>query len=327
MVDEKKSATGKAIGGKARAAALTPEKRKEISQKALSAKREMAKLPKATHSGSLEVGGQSLACFVLDDGRRVISGRGLTAAIGMKGRGQGAARIAGHKLIKSYQNKDLSVAIDSPIKFVGKSPRGDNIPSDGFEATVLQEICEAILTARDMGLVTTEQDHRYAAQADLLMRGFARVGIIALVDEATGYQKDRARDALAKILEAYVAKELQPWVKTFPIDYYEHMCRLRGLPFPSEGNTYPPYFGTLTNNVVYDRLAPGLRKELKAQAAKDQRKARLHQRLTADIGHPKLREHLASVVTVMKLSRDYQDFEEKLESVHPKLNDQMKLDL
>lgn len=51
MVDEKKSATGKAIGGKARAAALTPEKRKEISQKALSVKREMAKLPKATHSG------------------------------------------------------------------------------------------------------------------------------------------------------------------------------------------------------------------------------------------------------------------------------------
>lgn len=326
MTDEEKP-TGKAAGGKARAASLTAAQRRDISQKALAAKREMAKLPKATHFGTIEIGGQSLACFVLDDGRRVISGRGLTAAIGMKGRGQGIGRISSHKLIKANKNNDLSLAIESPIKFVGKSPKGANTPSDGFEATVLQELCEAILSARDMGLLATEQDYRYATQADLLMRGFARVGIIALVDEATGYQKDRAKDALAKILEAYVSKELQPWVRTFPLDYYEHMCRLRGLPFPSENNTYPPYFGTLTNNVVYDRLAPGLRQELKAQAARDKKKARLHQRLSSDIGHPKLREHLASVVTVMKLSKDYHDFEEKLDSVHPKFNETLKLEL
>jgi len=327
MADGNEEVKGRAKGGVARAAALTPEKRREIALKAAAAKREMAKLPKATHHGTLEVGGTSLACFVLDDGRRVISGRGLTAAIGMKGRGQGAARISSHKLIKHYENNKLSLAIETPIKFVGKSPKGDNMPSDGFEATVLQEVCEAILTARDMGLVATDQERRYAAQADVLMRGFARVGIIALVDEATGYQKDRARDALAKILEAYVAKELQPWVKTFPLDYYEQMCRLRGIPFPAEGNTYPPYFGTLTNNIVYDRLAPGLRKELKQQAAKDEKKGRLHQRLTADIGHPKLREHLASVVTVMKLSNNYEDFANKLDHIHPKYGETLKLDL
>jgi hypothetical protein len=39
-----------------------------------------------------------------------------------------------------------------------------------------------------------------------LLRGFARVGIIALVDEATGFQRDRTKDALSKILEAYIAK-------------------------------------------------------------------------------------------------------------------------
>lgn len=318
--------TGKAKGGKARAAALSPERRKEIAVNAAQAKKERAQLPKATHFGALELGGVSLACFVLDDGRRVVSGRGLTAAIGMKGRGQGAARISGHRLIRHYENNKLSSAIEFPIKFLGKSPKGDNVPSDGFEATVLQEICEAILTARDLGLVSTEQEQRYVAQADALTRGFARVGIIALVDEATGYQKDRARDALARILEAYVAKELQPWVKTFPLDYYEQMCRLRGLPFPPAGNNYPPYFGTLTNNIVYERLAPGLKTELKQQAAKDARKAKLHQRLTSEVGHPKLREHLASVVTVMKLSSDYNDFSDKLDSIHPKYGDTLKFD-
>ncbi|MGD5182389.1 P63C domain-containing protein, partial [Xanthomonas citri pv. citri] len=126
------------------------------------------------------------------------------------------------------------------------------------------------------------------------------------------YQRDRERNALAQILEAFVAKELQPYVKTFPAEYYEHMFRLRGLPYPPEKAQYKPqYFGNLTNDVVYERLAPGLLKVLKSQAAKDEKKARLHQRLTSEVGHPKLREHLASVVTVMKLSQTYGDFIQK----------------
>lgn len=45
-------------------------------------------------------------------------------------------------------------------------------------------------------------------RSEILVRGFARVSIIALVDEATGYQRDRAKNALAAILEAFIAKEL-----------------------------------------------------------------------------------------------------------------------
>ena len=160
------------------------------------------------------------------------------------------------------------------------------------------------------------------------MRGFARVGIIALVDEATGFQKDRAKDALAQILEAFVAKELQPYVKTFPSDFYEQLFRLRNLPFPPENPSFrPKYFGTLTNDIVYERIAPGLLEELKRKAAKDEKKAHLHRRLTAEVGHPKLREHLASVVTAMKLSSDYKDFISKLNQLHPRFNSQLVLDL
>jgi ATP-dependent DNA ligase len=50
--------------------------------------------------------------------------------------------------------------------------------------------------------------------------------ISALVDEATGYQKERAADALARILEAFIAKELQPWIKTmFPQFRVAHVAR------------------------------------------------------------------------------------------------------
>ncbi len=320
--------TGKAVGGKARADSLSPERRKEISKKAAAAKREIAGLPKATHGSAdhpLRIGAVEIPCYVLDDGTRVLSQRGLQTGIGMSTGGGAAgeqrlANFAESIAEKLKENNDLSSRstelaqrLRSPIVF-----RLQGRPSYGYEATVLADLCDVILEARAAKKLQRQQEH-IAQQAEALVRGFARVGLIALVDEATGYQRDRERNALAQILEAFVAKELQPYVKTFPAEYYEHMFRLRGLPYPPEKAQYKPqYFGGLTNDVVYERLAPGLLRELKAQAAKDEKKAKLHQRLTSEVGHPKLREHLASVVTVMKLSQTYADFIQKLDSVHPK---------
>jgi hypothetical protein len=78
------------------------------------------------------------------------------------------------------------------------------------------------------------QQHQIAERCELLVRGFARVGIIALIDEATGYEKDKARDAIAEILQQFIAKELQPYVRFFPAEFYENLFRLRGLEFPRD---------------------------------------------------------------------------------------------
>ncbi len=94
------------------------------------------------------------------------------------------------------------------------------------------------------------------------------VGIISLVDEATGYQEFRQRDALARILEAFIDKELQPWVQTFPSDYYSELFRLRGLDYPTGTVQRPQYFGHLTNDIVYKRIAPGVLEELKTVTEK-----------------------------------------------------------
>jgi hypothetical protein len=110
--------------------------------------------------------------------------------------------------------QSLSSGTLNPIEF--KTPQGNR--ALGYEATVLADICDAVLEARKAGKLTSKQQH-IAAQCEILVRGFARVGIIALVDEATGYQADRARDALAKILQAFVAKELREWVKRFPGEF------------------------------------------------------------------------------------------------------------
>ena len=195
----------------------------------------------------------------------------------------------------------------------------------GYDATLLPTVAEVYLKFRDAmlaerGAVPKQYAHIISA-ADILMRALANVGIIALIDEATGYQKDRARNALEKILEAFIAKELKPWVHTFSDDFYDQLFRIRGLEYPKDTVKKPQYFGHLTNDIIYKRLAPSVLDELKKVTPRDDKgrhKHQLHRRLTDDIGHPKLREHIASVVTVMKLSDNYEQFLRMLDRAHPR---------
>lgn len=138
----------------------------------------------------------------------------------------------------------------------------------------------------------------------------------------------RTQDALSKILEAFIAKELQPYVPTFPSDYYQEMFRLRGIDYPTGSVKRPQYFGMLTNDIVYKRLAPGVLAELKRVTPKSEsgrHKDKLFQRLTTNIGYPKLREHLGSIVTAMKLSDDWHEFMSKVDRLHPRYGETMQL--
>lgn len=234
-----KQPIGRGKGGAARAAKMTPEERSESASKAAKAKVEKSKLPKATHGGEdhpLTIGEIEIPCYVLEDGRRVLAQRGMVSALGMsrggssKGGGDRLAIFISGKALEPFIGEELKAVINSPIQF--KTPLG--MVANAYDAQILADVCEAVLTARSEKRLQKQQEH-IAHQCEVLMRGFARVGIIALIDEATGYQKDRAKNALAEILEKFVAKELQPWVKTFPTDYYEQLFRLYNLPFPPEG--------------------------------------------------------------------------------------------
>ncbi len=221
------------------------------------------------------------------------TGIGMSTSGGTSGAHRLAQFIEG-LVEKGIDCKDLSVRIRNPIHF---RPAGTGKLAYGYEATILADICDAVLSARKVPGVLTAQQAHMADQCELMVRGFARVGIIALVDEATGFQKDRARDALAKILEKFIAKELQPWVHTFTNEFYENLFRIRGLTVQNVNNR-PSYFGILTNNIVYARLAPAVLAELKRTTPKrpdGSLKHKLHQRLSPEMGHPRLREHIASV--------------------------------
>lgn len=331
-------ASGRARGGLARAAGMTPDERKAQAVKAAEAKRELASLPKATHTGKLRLIDQEIPCAVLEDGTRVLTQSDFMAAMGMYYSGWIAKNVP--------IDEDVAVPIEVPhflaqrtlIPFINKNlGHLQNIvlkyrtekgaAAHGIRAEIIPSICDVYIDAEKAGKLRTRQK-KVAQQAMLLMRALAHVGIVALVDEATGYQRDREKNALAKILEEFVAKELQPYLKTFPADYYEQLFRLYNLPYPPAGNKSwrPAFFGHITNEVVYSRLAPELLPELKKAASKAERKAHLHRWLTSDVGHPKLREHLASIVSILKLSKSPGDFKSNVNIVHPRFGDQKPLD-
>jgi hypothetical protein len=325
--------TGRARGGKARAASMTPDQRADAARKAAAARwdESIAITVCGSPDQPLAIGDVEIECYVLEDGTRVISQASFLQALGRHRRAS-TPRVRNDQLPTLLQGKVINQFITDevrdksrPIAF--RPPTGGR--ALGYNALLLPTVCEVFLQARDAGVLPYQQQNM-AKQAEIIMRGLARVGIIALVDEATGYQEVRARDALAKILEAFVAKELQAYVRTFPDDFYSEIFRLRGLPFPQYTVKRPQYFGLLTNNIVYDRLAPGVLDELKRVTPRSEtgrRKSKYFQRLTSNVGYPKLREHLGSVVTLMKLSDGWDDFMRKLDKIHPRVGDTIPMDL
>lgn len=234
MKDDDKEPKGRAKGGKARAEKMTPEERKASSAKATAARKAKSLLPVAANEGELKIGDITLDVAVLPDGRRVIIQAAVFKAFGRPQRGERQPDGVEIKLppfmdaknLIPYINQDVIEKI-KPIEF--KSISGG--VRSGYDASILPAICNVYLKANDDKALRASQAGT-VKKAEILIRGLAEVGVIALIDEATGYQRDRERDALAKILEAFVAKEIQPYITTFPPEYYEELFRLRGLEYP-----------------------------------------------------------------------------------------------
>jgi hypothetical protein len=263
----------------------------------------------------------------LEDKRRVLLQRGLQMGIGMptSGRSFGAQRLAQfiEGLAQRRVNcKDLAVRIKEPILF-----RSAGKLAYGYEASIINDICDAILEARRLKALTSQQQH-FAMQCEILLSGLARVGITELVDRATGYDKIRARQSLQAILEKFVAKELQKWVKTFPDEYYDEIYRLNDWQFVSISGKRPSIIGHWTNDIVYARLAPGLLEELKRTTPKNERgrlKTKMTRRLTPDFGHPKLKEHLVAITALMRASGSWRGFYMLLDRALPRFNESLQL--
>ena len=267
------------------------------------------------NEGVLNLGGFLIPCYVLEDGTRVLSSFKMQQALKMvddddrKQSGSRAGNILAQKSLEPYLYKEKPPTHYEPLDFY----RG-NQKINGYAAHTFADICDAFLEARK-NINLSPRQKIIADQCEILVRGFARVGLVALIDEATGYQYDRERFELQKILSAYVSEEILKWQKTFDLDFYREVFRLWGVPFTHKSISRKPQFvGGLTTKYVYEQLPYG--KEVVASLKKKSGrkdgggyKYRFHQSLTPEVGREALKKQINQVTALMEVSDTKEQFQ------------------
>ena len=320
-----------AKGGKARASVLTPEERSEIARGAARARwgdkkteekadqqasknadrrdsTEQPGLPIALFPGKLKVGDSEFHCYVLDNGKRVLSQREVVRALTGLIKGDLGRYLESQNLKPFLDNK---VIASQSIQFaIPTNP----VTAIGYEATLLLDICDAYLRARDENALATNQLH-LAKQAEIITRACAKVGIIALIDEATGYQAFRKKQELQLKLQAFISEDMQEWAKMFPDEFWFELARLEGIRYSARSR--PLRWGKYVMAFVYDAVDKDVGKKLRKMNPDPHYRKNHHQWLK-EFGRHKVHDQIQKVVTIMNLCDDMGDFRQKFDRVFKK---------
>lgn len=347
MNDEKKASNaGKALarlgaskGGEARAAKLTRQQRSEIARKAVQARWAKEKgyetivlvpeeskptsdltLPTAKHKGFLNLLEVNIPCYVLDNGQRVIGRTATTEMLsGFKAQGDLEGYLRSQNL-KPFVDIDMVVA--KMVSF--RLPEVEQLGREakGLPADLLIEICQGLVAAMQASqqevpkVKLTPRQIAMAVKASMFLAACAKVGLDALIDEATGYQFVREEDALQVKLRAYLEKEMRKWEKTFPDELWIEFGRLTN--WHGSVTNRPKYWGQLVMALVYEYLDPDVARWLKENAPKPQKGQNYHQWLTSQYGLRKLVEHIWMLIGISRTCYNVDELKQKLEQMFGK---------
>lgn len=318
MTDSSRQPAGRARGGLARAAKLSSDQRSEIARNAATKRWEATQkaadsMPRVLESfkSKITVAGMLIPCAVVmgpEGIQRVLSETGVTnAVLGDRSGASKRKKEAGALLpifvaprqLEPFITKDI---LDGPLKPIDYLD-GDRVVR-GYDTSVLTAVCNVWLEARAKGALQAQQLDK-AMQAEILMRALADTAVVALVDEATGYQAVRPQNALQSYLELVIRRELAVWARKFPDEFYENIYKLKGWTWPGMSKNRYSVVANYTTNLIYDRLGPGITEELINKTPmneKGYRSNRLHQWLTEDVGDPMLATHLHSILMFQRLA-------------------------
>lgn len=259
-------------------------------------------LPFAKHPGTLELGGTELDVYVLDTGERVISLNRAVRAITDRDGGN-LGEYIGVSALKPFLDKDLILGEMIEYTVPGTQFRGKGITAERF-----LDICQGYVSALQAGALTSDRQREIAIKCSILLASCAKIGLIALIDEATGYQLEREEDALQVKLRAFIAEELRAWEKTFPDELWEEFGRLTN--WQGSLHSRPKYWGKLVIELIYDTLDPDVAKYLREN--RPPAGVRWHQNLTENYGVRQLVSRCYEIVGLAKSCKTMGELRKKV---------------
>lgn len=272
----------------------------------------MLKISKYT--GNLPIGDIDLECAVLEDGTRILTASSIFFAFDRTRKGiNDRLEINGVKLPPFLATKNLEpylspelLELATPIQY-----KDGNSIKEGYTAALLPKMCSLYLKMRRENALISSQE-KLALKSEILLEAFAQVGIDALVDEATGYQRDRKHDALRILLNKYLAESLQKWLLTFPDSFFLELDRLYGNE-QTTSRKRPQYYGNFINKYIYEPIEFGfVKSKLDELNITDdgKRKARFHQWLSQE-GRNVLVHQIGRVQGMMESCNNINDFKKR----------------
>ncbi len=276
---------------------------------------------KITHSGELQIGDMKVPCYVTSDGTRLMSS-GKIAYLLESGSKQGVRpsskkapkiqQLLQSTTLKPFVDKLLDPAapmnILSPVK-AKHITRDGAVTINGYLPEAFTTICRVMITAKEADALSTRKQKHIARQCELIRDALAwGVGITALIDEATGYQYDRAKDALQTLFNHYLVAEFRPWVKTIPNAFYKEISRLTGLHYNPHTGKMNPAIGKIMAQFIYATFPEGIPEELERRnpiigytpKGRGMRAHKHHQWLTKNVGIEELNRRVQLCIAIMK---------------------------
>lgn len=273
------------------------------------------KSPFAKYSGSLSLGDKPVDCYVLDDKSRVISMRATVKAIANDDNGD-LSKYVGVKSLQPYID-----AAGISNKFVEFTIPGNPNKAKGITAETFLDICSAYVSALTSGAPLTEKQKGIAVNCSILLSACAKTGLIALIDEATGYQYVREENALQIKIRAFISDELRAWEKTFPDELWEQFGRLTG--WSGSLQQRPKYWGKLVLELIYDALDPDVATYLKQNKPAPRHGRNYHQWFTEEYGVNQLVTHINQITGIAKTCSTIDELRHKVALYYKK--DQIQL--
>lgn len=330
------SKLGASKGGRARANVLTATERRDIARRAVQARwvkagkaREIAgdddadkgaeqvpaggpEMPHSMFPGILTMGDVEFECHVLNNGQRVLSQSEVVRVIS-------GGRDSGNLLRYLDRNPLYQPNMIEGRRVQFRIP-GQPTVALGYDAELLVEICELYLDARAQKLLKPSQ-YKLAAMAEIVVRACAKVGIIALVDEATGYQKVRRERDLQLKLQAFIAEDMQEWALMFPSEFWYELARLEGIKYSPRNR--PLRWGKYVMAFVYDAIDPDVGKELR-RINPNPRFRKNHHQWLQEFGRARVHDQVMQTIAVMKTCDDMDEFKKRFARVFKNEPEQME---
>lgn len=226
--------------------------------------------PNAIAAGKLF--GGLVDCYVLEDKRRVIVKRGAVKAITSGGADSGVDGGNLRRYLAKLPEKYGLSGVGPSIGFT--TPTGAT--AQGITAEQFYDILVAYSEAADLGEITHPGQLRIAANCNRLVRACGKVGIVALVDEATGYQTDREADALQSLVSQYLRETPGEWKRLWNKDVVARLCDLYGI--ERRGDAFPTFACRVIGKLYQIILPEEVYSEMRLRNGKgEERQGKLHQ--------------------------------------------------